>query len=78
MGNAPQHGIQGKGRNLARRTCAGKEIARFSAVISYGRIAIEHLRIKMGATRAVPKNRNYKWLAGASIFSIEAYRESHQ
>jgi hypothetical protein len=32
----------------------------------------------MGATRAVPKNRNYKWLAGASIFSIEAYRESHQ
>lgn len=50
---------------------AGTDMARFSAVISYGRLTKGQMRIKMGATRAVRKNRNYMWVVGVSIFPIQ-------
>jgi hypothetical protein len=69
MGDAPQHGIRGK--NLAHCARTGNEMARFSAVFSYGRLTKGQMRIKMGAMRAVRKNRNYKWVAGASPFQSQ-------
>jgi len=71
MGDAPQHVTKSKGREFVGRTRVGAEMARFSAVISYGRVAKGHMRIKIGASRAGRKTAIISGLPAPALFQSQ-------